>query len=261
MTMEKLSQLLNEGHQIKSKFSVQLATELKEVYATESAKIYADRDLSPHGVKSKLEVLQKELAKDVMKEVQKQKAEYIKKAEEATQLAKKLKTDAIKPPSNEVDVKLFEKELTQLQTSIMLNSNPETAIQAINAFQQKYDEPYYASKLQEVFPSLIQSVTTIDPNPIHRTSLSRVYDRVVEKATTPEVVKADEVLSYFADGENVKLFREGLPATNTIKAAIGSITSHINTPDIALGILNGEVQTFAGMEGTNVMKQEQPSAE
>lgn len=253
--LEKLSTLFNEGYEIKSQFAVKLAIEVKKAFAAESVKINSSQELTPLGKRTKLEELRKEMAREVMKEVQKHKADYVNKATEATQLAKKMKTEAIKPPANAVDVKIFEQELTQLQTSIMLTSNADTAIQAINAFQQKFDEPYYASKLQEVFPTFIQSVTAIDPSPSNRIALSRVYDRVSLKATTPELEKAEEVLSYFADGEGVKLFRSGFPETNTIQTAIGSIAQHINSPDVALGILNGEAQTFAGMAGTNVISE------
>jgi len=69
-----------------------------------------------------------------------------------------------------------------------------------------------------------------------------------------EVAKANDILTYFSDGENIKLFREGTPQHNTIKTYIGSIANHINEPEKAVDILDGTVQTFAGMAGTNVME-------
>lgn len=255
MTIQKLNELFDKGYETKSKFATTIATQLKQGMAEEISKIRADKHLTAHGQKAKIEELEREAAREVFEFVAKEKAAYAKVATEATALAKKMKTEAIKPPSNVVDVKLFEQELAALQTSIMLNTNADTAIKAIDAFQSKYgDEPYYASELQKVFPTFIQAVTTIDDSPKHKQALTRVYSRVEEKATTPEVAKANDILAYFSDGENIKLFREGTPQHNTIKTYIGSIANHINEPEKAVGILDGTVQTFAGMAGTNVME-------
>ncbi|WP_369355144.1 hypothetical protein [Lysinibacillus capsici] len=255
MTIQKLNELFDKGYEIKSKFGTTIATQLKQGMDEEISKIRTDKHLTVHGKKAKIEELKREVAREVFDVVAKEKVTYAKVAAEATALAKKMKTDTIKPPSNAVDVKLFEQELAALQTSIMLNTNADTAIKAIDAFQSKYgDEPYYASELQKTFPTFIQAVTTIDDSPKHKQALTRIYSRVEEKAITAEVAKANDILAYFSDGENIKLFREGTPQHNTIKTYIGSIANHINDPEKAVGILDGTVQTFAGMAGTNVME-------
>ncbi|UZM98215.1 hypothetical protein OL548_26235 [Lysinibacillus sp. MHQ-1] len=107
---------------------------------------------------------------------------------------------------------------------------------------------------KKTFPSLIQTVTAIDDSPIHRQALRNVYSSVQAKATTPEVARANEVLAYFSDGEDIKLFREDSPQHDTVKTYIGAIANHINEPEKALAILDGEVETFAGMAGTHVME-------
>lgn len=256
MTIQKLNELFEKGYEIKSKFGTTIATQLKLGMDEQLAKIRNDQNLTPHGKKAKEDELKREVAREVFEVVVKEKAKYSKVATEATALAKKMKTDVIKPPTNTVDVQLFEQELAALQTSIMLNTNADTAIKAIDAFQSKYgDEPFYAAELQKTFPTFIQSVTAIDDNPTHRAALARVYSRVEEKATTPEVTKANDILAYFSEGENIQLFREGTPQYNTVKTYIGAIANHINDPDTALGILDGEVKTFAGMQGTNVISE------
>lgn len=254
MTIQKLNELFDKGYEIKSKFGTTIATQLKQGMAEEISKIRADKHLTAHGQKAKIEELEREAAREVFELVAKEKATYAKVATEATALAKKMKTEAIKPPSNTVDVKLFEQELAALQTSIMLSTNVDTAIKAIDAFQSKYDEPYYATELQKTFPSLIQTVTAIDDSPKHKQALTRVYSSVQAKATTPEVARANEILAYFSDGEDIKLFREGTPQHDTVKTYIGAIANHINEPEKAIGILDGTVQTFAGMAGTNVIE-------
>jgi len=255
MTIKKLNELFDQGYEIRSKFATTIATQVREGMNEPLAKIRNDLHLTPQGKKVKVEEFKREAAREVFEVVAKEKATYAKVAAEATALAKKMKTDAIKPPSSTVDVKLFEQELAALQTSIMLNTNADTAIKAIDAFQSKFgDEPYYAAELQKMFPTFIQSVTAIDSSPTHKQALTRVYSRIEEKATTPEVVKANEILSYFGDGENIKLFREGSPQHDTVKTYIGAIANHIDEPEKAIGILDGTVQTFAGMAGTNVME-------
>ncbi|QTB25555.1 hypothetical protein [Lysinibacillus sphaericus] len=254
MAIQKLSELFEQGYEIKSKFATTIATQLREGMNDPLAKIRNDQHLTAHGKRAKEAELKQEAAREVFGVVAKEKATYAKVAAEATALAKKMKTDANKPPSSAVDVKLFEQELAALQTSIMLSTNVDTAIKAIDTFQSKYDEPYYAAELQKAFPSFIQTVTAIDDSPKHKQALTRVYSSVQAKATTPEVAKANEVLAYFSDSENIKLFRDGSPQHNTVKTYIGSIANHINEPETALGILNGEVETFAGIAGTNVME-------
>lgn len=254
MTIQKLNELFDKGYEIKSKFGTTIATQLKQGMDEEISKIRTDKHLTVHGQKTKIEELKREVAREVFEAVAKEKTEYAKVAAEATALAKKMKTEAIKPPANTVDVKLFEQELAALQTSIMLSTNVDTAIKTIDAFQSKYDEPYYAAELQKAFPAFIQMVTAIDDSPKHKQALARVYTSIQAKATTPEVEKADSILSYFSDGEDIKLFREGSPQHDTVKTYIGAIANHINSPEKAIGILDGTVQTFAGMEGTNVIE-------
>lgn len=254
MTIQKLNELFDQGYEIRSKFATTIATQVREGMNDPLAKIRNDQHLTPQGKKIKVEEFKREAAREVFDVVAKEKATYAKVVAEATALAKKMKTEAIKPPSNTVDVKLFEQELAALQTSIMLNTNADTAIKAIDAFQSKYDEPYYATELQKTFPSLIQTVTAIDDSPKHKQALTRVYSSVQAKATTPEVARANEILAYFSDGEDIKLFREGTPQHDTVKTYIGAIANHINEPEKAIGILDGTVQTFAGMAGTNVIE-------
>ncbi|MGE7692469.1 hypothetical protein ACQKMI_25275 [Lysinibacillus sp. NPDC097214] len=254
MTIQKLSELFEQGYEIKSKFATTIATQLREGMNDPLAKIRNDQHLTPQGKKVKVEEFKREAAREVFGVVAKEKATYAKVAAEATALAKKMKTDAIKQPSSAVDVKLFEQELSALQTSIMLNTNVDTAIKAIDTFQSKYDEPYYAAELQKEFPSLIKTVTAIDDSPKHKQALRYIYSSVQAKATTPEVTKANEVLAYFSDGGDIKLFRDGSPQHDTVKTYIGSIANHINEPENGLAILDGEVETFGGMAGTHVME-------
>lgn len=254
MTIQKLNELFDQGYEIRSKFATTIATQVREGMNDPLAKIRNDQHLTPQGKKVKVEEFKREAAREVFDVVAKEKATYAKVATEATALAKKMKTEAIKPPSNTVDVKLFEQELAALQTSIMLSTNVDTAIKAIDAFQSKYDEPYYATELQKTFPSFIQTVTAIDDSPKYKQALTRVYSSVQAKATTQEVARANDILAYFSDGEDIKLFREGSPQHDTVKTYIGAIANHINSPEKAIGILDGTVQTFAGMEGTNVIE-------
>lgn len=254
MTIQKLNELFDKGYETKSKFATTIATQLKQGMDEELSKIRTDKHLASPGKKAKEEELKREVAREVFEAVAKEKTEYAKIAAEATALAKKMKTEAVKPPSNAIDVMLFEQALAVLNVSIMLNTNVETAIKEIDDFQAKYDEPYYASELQKVFPTFIQKVTAIDDSPKHKQALRNIYTRVQAKATTPEVQKANEMLSYFSDGEDIKLFREGTPQHDTVKTYIGAIANHINEPEKAIGILDGTVQTFAGMAGTNVIE-------
>lgn len=254
MTIQKLDELFAQGYEIRSKFATTIATQVREGMNDPLAKIRNDQHLTPQGKKAKVEEFKREAAREVFEAVAKEKTEYAKIAAEATALAKKMKTEAVKPPSNAIDVMLFEQALAVLNVSIMLNTNVETAIKEIDDFQAKYDEPYYASELQKVFPTFIQKVTAIDDSPKHKQALRNIYTRVQAKATTPEVQKANEMLSYFSDGEDIKLFREGSPQHETVKTYIGAIANHINSPEKAIGILDGTVQTFAGMAGTNVIE-------
>jgi len=255
MTIQKLNELFDKGYEIQSKFGTTVAIQLKQGMDEEISKIRADKHLTAHGQKAKIEELKREAAREVFGVVAKEKATYAKVAAEATALAKKMKTDVIKPPSNAVDVKLFEQELAALQTSIMLSTNADAAIKAIDGFQSKYgSEPYYAAELQKTFPSLIQTVTAIDDSPTHKQALTRVYSSVEEKATTPEVTKANDILAYFSDGDDIKLFRDGSPQFATVKTYIGSIANHINDPSKGLDILDGKVETFGGSAGTHVME-------
>ncbi|GEM_PF-1963462 len=255
MTIQKLNELFDKGYEIQSKFGTTIAIQLKQGMDEEISKIRADKHLTAHGQKAKIEELKREAAREVFGVVAKEKATYAKVAAEATALAKKMKTEAIKPPSNTVDVKLFEQELAALQTSIMLSTNVDTAIKTIDAFQSKYDEPYYATELQKTFPSLIQTVTAIDDSPMHKQALTRVYTSVQAKAITPEVARANDILAYFSDSEDIKLFREGSPQHDTVKAYIGAIGNHINDPSKGLDILDGKVETFGGMAGTHVISE------
>ncbi|MFJ8515794.1 hypothetical protein [Lysinibacillus xylanilyticus] len=255
MTIQKLNELFEKGYETKRMFATTIATQLREGMNEPLAKIRNDQYLASPGKKAKEEEFKRKAAREVFEVVVKEKATYAKVAAEATALAKKMKTEATKPPANAVDVKLFEQELAALQTSIMLSTNVDTAIKAIDAFQSKYEEPYYASELQKAFPSLIQTVTAIDDSPMHRQALRYIYSSIQAKATTPEVARANEALAYFSDGEDIKLFREGSPQHDTVKTYIGAIANHINEPETALGILDGKIETFAGSAGTHVISE------
>lgn len=253
MTKEKLSQFIEEGYEIKTKFQTQLAIELRDVVNEEVSKISNDRDLSPEGKKRKIEAVKQKYAKQTMQVVKEQQDKYKKLADDAIKLAKQAKTAAIAEPADKTDVQIFNNEFEQLKVSVQLATKPESALQAIEAFCSKYADRdlYYADRIKNEFSSLIGAV---GDNPQHKMKLGRIYDLVVEKSINDDVRTADEALAFFSDADKVQLIRKSSPAFKAISASIGSIAQHINEPDKALGIMNGEVETFAGMHGTNVME-------
>lgn len=254
--LQKLNELFDQGHEIKRNFQTQLAMQLKEEINPKRAAINLSNDLTPDGKKKQIKALEERYARDVFEAVKGQRAEYVKLASEATALAKKVKAAAIKEPADKADLAIFEKEFAALKTSVQLSPRVESAVSAVSAFTSKWsdNDVYYADRIASDFGQIATAINTLGADGKQRESLNRVYKLVTEKTNTDEIKAANQALEYFSDGENVQLFFKGGNAFSTVKTAIGAVAEHINSPEQALGVLSGEVQTFAGIAGANIVE-------
>lgn len=232
MTIEKLTELQDKGYTIASRRPIELATELKAEYVKRVDKITIDRDLSPHGKLKAKEAVEKELAREALRSAADIKAEYLATANAARKLASELLAKPHVKPKDATQVALFERDLDDLKTAVMLGVNAKRSIEAIEGFVRKHgDEPYYADQIKNQFSTLAGAVLGIESSPQNRQALSQVLDRVNEKVTTPEREKAAEILSFYESAENRRLFLDGSAAQKSIASIVGTVGNRLNDAD------------------------------
>ncbi|SCX81607.1 hypothetical protein [Lysinibacillus fusiformis] len=237
--IEILDELMEKGYTLVRKNPTSIAIEFKQDYYAEVDKIKRDRDLTPAAKAYKQEQLQEKHGKRLFEVLAEQKAEYKKTAEQARKLAQTIRTMRHSKPSDDLQNKLFQQEIESLKTSTMLGTNAKGSMEAINAFVDKYgNEPYYAEYVTDIFPVLAGNVLGIEDTPQNRHSLSKLLERITEKATTDEQRKAKETLGFFGDGD-VKFYPEGLTPYNAIQQIIGrDAARYLNEPERAIELIS-----------------------
>lgn len=241
-TIEKLMELHEKAHEIKSRRPIQLATELKAFHTAEVNKITANRDLSPSGKIKAKEALRADLAKQTLQQAAQIRAEYNEIAKEARKLAFETQATPYEAPADPIQVALFERGLSDLKTAVMLGANAERSIEAIHAFTSKWDGPYYADQIKKEYGTLATSVLGIEPSQANRTALSHVLERIETKATTPERDAAAQIIEVFEGAETRSLFLPGTAAQSSIASIVGNAGNRLNDADVALAEITTKEQ-------------------
>ena len=252
--IERLNEIHMQTREIRTKFPVQLALNLKKDYGPNAARIQSDRMLSPEGKKQELTELKEGYALDVFHYASQEKEKYIKLAEEAKEIAKELKIEGHEAP-DETDLQLFNNDLMQLKNNVMFAINEEKALELLSNFVMMHADPYRASILQENYSEISAYVLNIKNNAATRNALSKIYEDLDALATTPGIQAANDALEMYANAENVKLFKHNTPAYNTVREIIGGVASHLlDDPAKGLAVLNGEATTFANNNAMSVLQ-------
>lgn len=244
-----------KAYDIRTKFPVQSALNLKQAFATELNRIKSDPMLSYEGKKQKIAKIKHEFAIQIFEYATEEKKKYIKLANEATEIAKQIKVQQIEQPA-EVEIKLFEQALNRMESDVMLAVNEERAIEKLDVFVKDFaTEPYFANIIIERFGAISLNILNIKSSPVVREALNKIREILEAIVTTPEILLANEALERFVDAQNVKIFRHNTPALNTVGAIIGNVASHlVDDPARGLAILKGEVRTFANNKGMHVVQ-------
>ena len=243
-----------KAHEIKTKFPVQIALELKKVFAEEFSRIQGDRMLSYEGKQQEIVKVKESFALDLFQFVVDEKKKYVKLANDAVEIAKEIKVQGFKEPG-EVELKLFNQAMDRMESDVMLSVNEERALEKLEVFVKQYAEPYFASVILEKFGVISLNILNIKSSPAVRTSLNKIREELEAVITTPQIAAANEAIERYADAENVKLFKHNTPAYNTVREIIGGVASHLlDDPAKGLAVLNGEASIFANKPGTNVMQ-------
>lgn len=244
-TAETLSEMIEKARVIKKLRGTELATELRKEFERVKAEVKGDRTLSELGRKEKIEAAQKELAIQTLEHSKLIKDDYLKVVQEAREIAYKVKTTQHDKPKNEMQVKIFEQDLESLKTSVMLGLSASASLRAVEAFASKYgEEKYFVQTLKANYSTLASSILGIEANPQNRQRLSTLLERISLKASTPDTVKADEVLQRFEDAENHNMFLTDGIQFDSIRSVIGNIAVRLNDPETALNEL-AEVEAGA----------------
>ncbi|UDK97468.1 hypothetical protein EYB33_14640 [Lysinibacillus sphaericus] len=222
--IEKLTELREKAYELSKTYPTKIALEFKTLYHEDLQRLKASEDYRESMTQGRVrreDKLRDKYTKLLFESIAEQKAEYAEIYKEATKLAKTLQTTPHAKPSDDLTFKLFEQELQSLQTSTMLGANATRSIEAIDAFIGKYgDDPYFASIIKDNFVQLSQNVLSIEATMQNRQALSRVLERVEQKATSEEQAVAAETLAAFGDG-NPTFFIPGLAQHNAISTIIG----------------------------------------
>ncbi|WP_018394273.1 hypothetical protein [Bacillus sp. 37MA] len=203
------------------------------MYAEEVSGINNDRTLSEVGKEAARTELKQKYGREFIEIAKKLRDDYDKAVVKAqTQAEVVLNAEPSKPDA--ITIKSFERELQTLKMNVMLGTNPETSIQAINEFAAKQKEPYLAKQIAGEFADLATNVINGSGNsPQVKQKLSGVYQAVSEKAMMPEQQKALEIAGYVSEAVGRLLFRDKSIEIEALDRIIGpEFTRHANKPHL-----------------------------
>ncbi|MFY4775510.1 hypothetical protein [Metabacillus sp. RGM 3146] len=206
-----------------------------QLYREEIRKLEMDQDLSDKGKQRRREEIQREFGDAFIKNArtmnQERKSSLISARTAAKQV---INEDPVKPLG--MDLKEFERNLSNLKLDVLLETNPTNAIKKLQDFVGEQENPYMAKQLLESFPEIAKSVLdgTSGPNTgKFKSDLQSVLTTVRSKAVTDEQRKAAEIYQ-LAENQYVRnLFLADSVEIQSLRANLGQkVASYANTPEL-----------------------------
>lgn len=156
---------------------------------------------SPHftaeGRGYKISQIRSQIETELKAEIEKLRTQYDEATEKARETAREILTTTKHPEPSDGEKALFERELTDLKTKLMLEIRYNSAMQLISEFEQKYADGYYATALLDQMPAFIEQVVALADNKDEaRTNLRRMYSALSDRAKTDEQREAEALLAY-----------------------------------------------------------------
>lgn len=142
----------------------------------------------------------------------------------------------------------FELSLRDLQTRVMLHPDSNKAVELVEDFVRKQDNPYFAQQVAHQFPTLVASLATVSNGDL-KSRLTHAYQTAQRKAVTEDKVLAQQAIE-LSDKPNLVLTINDAPSFANLRNVIGKqAASSANNPDehlvrMAEGTEQKEVFTY-----------------
>lgn len=210
-----------------------IAAELKHMVNEEIQKINSDPLYSDEGKAVERQKIRDHFGQQFIETAKKLRDDYDKAVVKASVSAEVLLNQDPPKPSD-TSVKTFQRELNALKMDVMLSTDPEKAVHAINEFADKQTDPYLVKQLAGEFAGLASNIIASSGNdPSVKLKLREALDTINSKAMTPEQKKAQEIASYIKDAWGRDLFRSQSLELNTIEQAVGQkYAQYANKPHL-----------------------------
>ncbi len=161
-----------------------------------------DPNLSSEGRYQKAQEIRDRYGFDFLQRAHKRKQAFIYHARKASEFADAVIYEQLPKPDEE-KLRRFEGDLRDIKTEIRLAANPQRAIQKLNEFVAKLDDPYIADQVRNEFSDFITMIGTGDAE---KRELSAIYQGLTQRFETDEIREARSILEAAKAAENTDLF-------------------------------------------------------
>lgn len=169
----------------------------KTVYDAKASEIRENRHLTGEGRGAALSDLRTELLTELTEDLNSKREAYEQANEKALSKARDIITQSKHDVPGDSEIALFTKDLTELKTSLMLESRYNTALQRVSDFEAKYQDGYYAEATLAEFPALISTVMELADNKDEaRSTLRRLHNTLSDRAKTDAQKQAEHFIEY-----------------------------------------------------------------
>lgn len=228
---ETMLESYQQSQDIASNQATTVAGTMQKMYVDEVSGINNDRLLSEAGKEEARQALKDKYGRQFIDVAKKMRDDYDKAVIKAqTQAEVILNEDPPKP--NSITLKTFERELADLKVRVMLDTNPQTSVQALNEFAAKQKDPYLAKQIAGEFPGMAANIIGGSGNdPQVKQQLSGTYQTISEKSLMHEQQKAREINGYLSGAFGRPLFRSESIQMQALDRIIGpKFTQYANKP-------------------------------
>lgn len=213
------------------KSTTPIAMEFKQKIAAKQDELQHNQSLSGTGREQKLNEYRATLGKEFIAKAKEMREQYDRAAISAKVAAEVELNDGATKPSD-IAIATFQRELTDVQTSLMLATNAKTAMSDLDSFVDKQTEPYFSQQIRAQLPSFAREILALAgvEAPQYKQRLAKTVERLDGNALNSRQREAKEYLDapsrYGAD-----LWRMGTVQLSAIEQAIGKqYTRYANNP-------------------------------
>lgn len=231
-------------------FGISMATELKAVFNEQEREIKADRTITSHEQRSRIDKLRTSYAEDCFKFASEFKKEYDKLGAAIVETARK---ELAKPTASVNDPHLeseFNRELQSFNNSLFLSRNAKSNADKMNVLIKRYSHiPQFATQLNDSFGAYSQANAQANGGrggevlSIMQTQLARIESDMFTQEQHEAKTNMEQVVGY----EETKLFSQ--LHIDSIGNLIGKrYASLLNNAEKGKGVLEADKQAYIEKE-------------
>lgn len=177
-----------------------LIRDTKTKFDEKAQEVRTNRHLSAEGRAAEFDKIRTELETELTDKFNKIKEEHDRAAKKAVEVANKILAQSKHDKPSDDQIALFERDLRDLKTKLVLTPSYQRALELVNDFTSKYQDAYYTAKLLDEYQDIIESILPLAQKTDEaKLTLTRMYNTLSERAKTEEQRAAEHYLQYHSN--------------------------------------------------------------